>query len=57
MTPVRGEFLTMDDSLTPEQLEELRREIKTSIKQIDDGQVIPLDLVRKRIQSRRAKQL
>jgi antitoxin ParD1/3/4 len=37
------------------QLEELRKEIKASIKQIDDGKGIPIDAVRERILRRRTK--
>lgn len=43
------------DELEKLQIEELRREIQSSIKQMDDGQGIPLDVVRERITQRRAK--
>jgi antitoxin ParD1/3/4 len=48
-------LLRREDEIEQLQLEELRREIKSSIKQMDDGQGVPLDVVRERLQQRRAK--
>lgn len=48
-------LLRREDEIEQLQLEELRREIKNSIKQMDDGQGVPLDVVRERIQKRRDK--
>jgi antitoxin ParD1/3/4 len=48
-------LLRREDEIQKLQLEELRREIKTSIKQLDDGQGVSLDDVRARIQKRRAR--
>lgn len=48
-------LLRRQDELEKLQMEELRREIQSSIKQMDDGQGIPLDVVRARITQRRAK--
>jgi antitoxin ParD1/3/4 len=47
-------LLRREDEIVQLQLEELRREIKTSIKQMDDGQGVPLNVVRERIQKKRA---
>ncbi len=48
-------LLRREDEIEQLQLEELRREIKKSIKQMDDGQGISIDVVRERLQQRRAK--
>lgn len=48
-------LLRREDEIQKLQLEELRREIKTSIKQLDDGQGVSLEDVRVRIQKRRAR--
>lgn len=48
-------LLRRQDELEKLQIEELRREIQNSIKQMDDGQGTPLEVVRERIQQRRAK--
>jgi len=46
-------LLRREDEIQQLQLEELRKEIKASIKQMDDGQGVPLNVVRERIQKRR----
>ncbi len=46
-------LLRREDEIQKIQLEELRREIKASIKQIDDGQGIPLETVRQQILKKR----
>lgn len=48
-------LLRRQDELERIQLEELRREIQSSIKQMDDGNGIPLEVVRERIKERRTK--
>ena len=48
-------LLRRQDELEQLQLDELRREIQTSIKQMDAGEGIPAATVRERIQQRRAK--
>lgn len=48
-------LLRREEEIQQLQLEELRREIQSSIKQMDDGQGVPLDAVRERLQQRRAK--
>jgi antitoxin ParD1/3/4 len=48
-------LLRRQDQLEQLQLEELRREVQSSIKQMDAGQGVPIETVRERIQQRRAK--
>jgi len=48
-------LLRRQDELEQLQLDELKREIQTSIKQMDAGEGIPIEAVRDRIQQRRAK--
>ena len=48
-------LLRREDEIEQLQLEELRRDIKNSIKQMDAGQGLPLDAVRERIQKKRAE--
>lgn len=48
-------LLKNQDELEQLQLEELRREIRSSIQQLDAGQGIPSATVRDKIQQRRAK--
>ncbi len=48
-------LLRRQDGLEKLQLDELRREIQSSIKQMDAGEGIPIETVRERIQQRRAK--
>lgn len=48
-------LLRRQDELEKLQLTELRREIQSSIKQMDAGEGIPIETVRERIQQRRAK--
>jgi antitoxin ParD1/3/4 len=48
-------LLRRQDELEQLQLDELRRQIQTSIKQMDAGEGIPIETVRERIQQRRAK--
>ncbi|MBI2809555.1 MAG: type II toxin-antitoxin system ParD family antitoxin, partial [Candidatus Melainabacteria bacterium] len=46
-------LLRREDEIKQLQLEELRREVKAGIKQIDDGQGVALDVVRDRILKKR----
>lgn len=48
-------LLRRQDQLEQLQLDELRREVQSSIKQMDAGQGVPIETVRERIQQRRAK--
>lgn len=48
-------LLQREDEIERLQLEELRREIKSSIKEMDYGQGVPLNVVRERLQQRRAQ--
>ncbi len=48
-------LLRRQDQLEQLQLEELRREVQSSIEQMDAGQGVPIETVRERIQQRRAK--
>lgn len=48
-------LLRRQDELEQLQLDELKRQIQTSVKQMDAGEGIPIETVRKRIQQRRAK--
>ncbi|MBP6744207.1 type II toxin-antitoxin system ParD family antitoxin [bacterium] len=48
-------LLRRQDELEKLQLNELRREIQSSIKQMDAGEGIPIETVRERIKQRRAK--
>jgi antitoxin ParD1/3/4 len=48
-------LLRRQDELEQLQLDELRREIQTSIKQMDAGKGTPIETVCERIQQRRAK--
>lgn len=48
-------LLRRQDQLEQLQLNELRREVQSSIKQMDAGQGVPIETVRERIQQRRAK--
>ncbi len=48
-------LLRRQDELEKLQLSELRREIQSSIKQMDAGEGIPIETVRERIKQRRAK--
>lgn len=48
-------LLRRHDEMEKLQIEGLRREIQSSIKQMNDGEGIPIEVVQKRIQQRRAK--
>lgn len=50
-------LLRRQDELEKLQLNELRREIQSSIKQMDSGEGVPIETVRERIKQRRAKKL
>lgn len=48
-------LLRRQDQLEQLQLDELRREIQSSIKKMDAGEGVPIETVRERINQRRAK--
>lgn len=48
-------LLRREDEIQKIRLDELRKEVNASIKQIDDGQGVPLEVVRERMHKKRSE--